>query len=144
MRFCRTWHANTRISTGFQRVKSVGMALLPHPRYSDVVARFVTAGQSHRFPVQAPETLAVIAYRRVPAPKSRQFAVLEVDSVVRTLVDKGLVEQVGTTAATGASLYGTTVLFLEKMGMNSLDDLAPWHLIYQMDADLDDVEKELR
>ncbi|AZR03469.1 SMC-Scp complex subunit ScpB [Trueperella pyogenes] len=131
---------------GFQlREVGGGWRFYSHPRYSDVVARFVMAGQSHRLSVQALETLAVIAYRQ-PCTRAQIASIrgVEVDSVVRTLVTRGLVEQVGTTAATGASLYGTTVLFLEKMGMNSLDDLAPLAPYLPDDADLDDVEKELR
>ncbi|QOQ38826.1 SMC-Scp complex subunit ScpB [Trueperella pecoris] len=122
-----------------------GWRLYSHPRYSEVVGEFITAGQSTRLSVQALETLAVIAYRQ-PTTRAQIASIrgVEVDSVVRTLVTRGLVEQVGTTAATGASLYGTTPLFLEKMGMNSLDDLAPLAPYLPDDADLDDVEKELR
>ena len=69
---------------------------------------------------------------------------VEVDSVVRTLVTRGLIEQVGQTAATGASLYATTPFFLEKMGMNSLDELAPLAPYLPDDIGLDDLEKELR
>lgn len=122
-----------------------GWRFYSHPRFYEVVGEFVTAGQSNKLSIQALETLAVIAYRQ-PCTRAQIASIrgVEVDSVVRTLVTRGLVEQVGTTAATGASLYGTSALFLEKMGMNSLDDLAPLAPYLPDDAELDDVEKELR
>ncbi len=49
---------------------------------------------------------------------------VNVDSVVRTLVARGLIEEVGL-APSGARMYGTTDMFLERMGMNSLDELVP-------------------
>ena len=131
---------------GFElREAGGGWRFYSHPRYSEIVAGVVTSGQSSRLSAQALETLAVIAYRQ-PCTRAQIASIrgVEVDSVVRTLVTRGLVEQVGTTAATGASLYSTTALFLEKMGMNSLDDLAPLAPSLPDDADLDEVEKELR
>ena len=138
--------AYTEEQRGFElREAGGGWRFYSHPRYSEIVAGFITSGQSSRLSVQALETLAVIAYRQ-PCTRAQIASIrgVEVDSVVRTLVTRGLVEQVGTTAATGASLYATTPLFLEKMGMNSLDDLAPLAPYLPDDADLDEVEKELR
>ncbi|MDP9805477.1 segregation and condensation protein B [Trueperella bonasi] len=130
---------------GFQlREVGGGWRVYSHPRYSEVVGEFVTHGQSSRLSVQALETLAVVAYRQ-PVTRAQIAAIrgVEVDSVVRTLVTRGLIEQVGQTAATGASLYATTQLFLEKMGMNSIDELAPLAPYLPDDTDLDDLEKEL-
>ena len=72
------------------------------------------------------ETLAVIAYRQ-PVTRAQIAAIrgVSVDSVVRTLITRGLVAESGATAASGATLYATTEYFLEVMGMNSLDELAP-------------------
>ncbi|MFP7696131.1 SMC-Scp complex subunit ScpB [Trueperella sp. LYQ143] len=131
---------------GFQlREAAGGWRMYSDPRYAQIVGEFVTAGQSARLSVPALETLAVIAYRQ-PITRAQIAAIrgVEVDSVVRTLVTRGLVEQVGTTAATGAGLFGTTALFLEKMGMNSLDELAPLAPYLPDDAILDDIEKEMR
>ena len=121
-----------------------GWRMYSHPRYSEVVGEFVTNAQSSKLSVQALETLAVVAYRQ-PVTRAQIAAIrgVEVDSVVRTLVTRGMIEQVGQTAATGASLYATTQLFLEKMGMNSLEELAPLAPYLPDDTDLDDLEKEL-
>ncbi|VEI12416.1 SMC-Scp complex subunit ScpB [Trueperella bialowiezensis] len=138
----RNYDADSR---GFQlREVGGGWRFYSHPRYADVVSEFVTRGQSSKLSVQALETLAVVAYRQ-PVTRTQIAAIrgVEVDSVVRTLVTRGLIEQVGQTQATGASLYGTTQLFLEKMGMNSLDELAPLAPYLPDDTDLDELEKEL-
>lgn len=130
---------------GFQlREVGGGWRFYSHPRYADVVGSFVTHGQSNKLSAQALETLAVIAYRQ-PVTRAQIAAIrgVEVDSVVRTLQTRGLIEQTGNTQATGASLYETTDLFLEKMGMNSLEELAPLAPYLPEDEELADVEKEL-
>ena len=70
------------------------------------------------------ETLAVIAYRQ-PVTRARVSAIrgVNVDGVVRTLLARGLIVEVGTEPDTGGGLFRTTELFLEKMGMQSLDEL---------------------
>lgn len=138
-------HEYSQQGRGFQlREAGGGWRFYSHPRYADVVGGYVTAGQSARLSVQALETLAVIAYRQ-PITRAQIAAIrgVEVDSVVRTLLTRGLVEQVGTTQATGAGLFGTTALFLEKMGMNSLEELAPLAPYLPEDSELEDVEREL-
>ncbi|GEN79014.1 SMC-Scp complex subunit ScpB [Actinotalea fermentans] len=93
--------------------------------HADVVGRFVVDGQSARLTQAALETLAVIAYRQ-PVTRGQVSAVrgVNVESVVRTLVSRGLAAEVGTEPS-GAVLYGTTSYFLERMGMSSLDELPP-------------------
>lgn len=93
---------------------------------ADVVERFVRDGQQTRLTQAALETLAVIAYRQ-PVNRARIAAVrgVNVDGVVRTLVNRGLVEEAGTDDDTGAVLYRTTGFFLERLGLMSLDDLPP-------------------
>ncbi|MEO6820930.1 MAG: SMC-Scp complex subunit ScpB, partial [Candidatus Nanopelagicales bacterium] len=93
---------------------------------ADVVERFVRDGQQTRLTQAALETLAVIAYRQ-PANRARISAVrgVNVDGVVRTLVNRGLVEEAGADDDTGAVLYRTTEFFLERLGLMSLDDLPP-------------------
>ena len=63
------------------------------------------------------ETLAVIAYRQ-PVTRARIAGVrgVNVDGVIRTLVARGLIEEVGQDAETGGLLYRTTELFLERLG----------------------------
>ena len=95
-----------------------------------VVERFVRDGQEVRLTQAALETLAVVAYRQ-PVNRARVSAVRGVncDSVLRTLTLRGLVEEAGTEAETGAILYRTTGYFLERLGLANLEelpDLAPF------------------
>jgi segregation and condensation protein B len=90
------------------------------------VERFVRDGQQARLTQAALETLAVVAYRQ-PVSRSRVAAIrgVNVDAVMRTLVTRGLVTEVGTESESGAILYGTTAHFLERLGVASLEDLPP-------------------
>ena len=90
------------------------------------VERFVLDGQQARLTQAALETLAVIAYQQ-PVTRSRISAIRGVncDGVLRTLITRGLVEEAGTEPETGAHLYRTTSVFLEKLGLDSVDQLPP-------------------
>jgi len=104
------------------------------------VDRFVLDGQQARLTQAALETLAVVAYRQ-PVSRSRVSAVRGVncDGVMRTLVQRGLVEETGSEPETGAILYRTTNYFLERMGLRGLEELpelAPFL------PEVDDVEAE--
>ena len=106
-----------------------------------LVERFVSDGQEVRLTQAALETLAVVAYRQ-PVSRARVSAVRGVncDSVMRTLVLRGLVEETGTDSETGAILYRTTAYFLERLGLASLEDLpdlAPF-----LPEDIEDIENE--
>jgi segregation and condensation protein B len=103
-----------------------GWRLYTRPEYAAYVERFVLDGQSVRLTQAALETLAVVAYKQ-PVTRSRISAIRGVncDGVMRTLVTRGLVEECGTESETGAYLYRTTALFLEKLGLNSVDQLPP-------------------
>ncbi len=70
------------------------------------------------------ETLAVIAYRQ-PISRGQISSIrgVNVDSVVRTLISRGLVTELYTDAETGASMFGSTELLLEQLGINSLEEL---------------------
>ncbi len=105
-----------------------------------VVSRYVTEGQSARLSQAALETLAVIAYRQ-PVTRARISAVrgVNVDGVVRTLLNRGLVSQVGSEPATGAALYGTSEYFLERLGLSSIDDLPPLAPHVPIGEELDDI-----
>jgi len=111
---------------GFElREAGGGWRVYSAPAHADVVGRFVLEGQAARLTQAALETLAVIAYRQ-PVTRGQVSAVrgVNVESVMRTLVTRGLVAEVGTEAS-GALLYGTTSYFMERMGMASLDELPP-------------------
>jgi segregation and condensation protein B len=106
-----------------------------------LVERFVSDGQEVRLTQAALETLAVVAYRQ-PVSRARVSAVRGVncDSVMRTLVLRGLAEEAGTDHETGAILYRTTGYFLERLGLASLEDLpalAPF-----LPEDIEDIEDE--
>lgn len=117
----------TAAGHGFElRRAAGGWRLYTRPEYAGYVERFVLDGQSVRLTQAALETLAVIAYKQ-PVTRSRISAIRGVncDGVIRTLVSRGLVEECGTEADSGAFLYRTTTMFLEKLGLNSVDDLPP-------------------
>lgn len=107
-------------------LREVGGAWRMYSRheYAPVVERFVLGGQQARLTQAALETLAVIAYRQ-PVTRSRVSAVrgVNVDGVIRTLLTRGLIEEVGQDDESTAILYGTTSYFLERLGVQSLDEL---------------------
>jgi segregation and condensation protein B len=110
---------------GFElREAGGGWRVYSAPVHAEVVGRFVQGGQTARLTQAALETLAVIAYRQ-PVSRGQVSAVrgVNVDGVVRTLVARGLVAEVGQDPLTGAGLFGTTGYFLERMGFTSLDEL---------------------
>ena len=115
----------TEQGRGFElRFVAGGWRFYTRADYAPAVERFVLDGQQARLTQAALETLAVVAYRQ-PVSRSRVSAVRGVncDGVMRTLLQRGLVEEAGTEAETGAILYGTTNYFLERMGLRGLDEL---------------------
>jgi len=103
-----------------------GWRFYTHPDCAEIVERYVRDGQQARLTQAALETLAVVAYRQ-PVSRARISAVrgVNVDGVIRTLTSRGLVLEVGHDESSGAILYGTTELFLERLGIRSLEELPP-------------------
>lgn len=103
-----------------------GWRLYTRAEQARYVERFVLDGQQTRLTQAALETLAVVAYRQ-PVTRSRVAAIRGVncDSVIRTLLTRGLVAEAGMEPDSGAHLYRTTSVFLEKLGLDSVDDLPP-------------------
>lgn len=101
-----------------------GWRLYTRRELAPYVERLLTDGTRATLTRAALETLAVIAYRQ-PVTRSRVAAVrgVNVDGVMRTLVARGLAIECGTDADTGGMLYRTTELFLERLGLASLDEL---------------------
>ncbi len=101
-----------------------GWRLFTRTACAPYVQRFVLDGQTGRLSQAALETLAVIAYRQ-PVTRSRVGAIrgVNVDGVVRTLMGRGLIAELGNEDGSAAILYGTTPLLLEKLGLAGLDDL---------------------
>lgn len=111
---------------GFQLAKVAGgWRYQTHPEVAPYIERFLLEGQRARLSAAALETLAVIAYKQ---PISRlQIASIrgvDPDSVMRTLHGRGYIAPTGRDSGPGqAVMWGTTQLFLEKLGISSIDDL---------------------
>lgn len=107
---------------------------------AEVVSRFVVDGQQARLTQAALETLAIVAYRQ-PISRSRISAVrgVTVDGVVRTLIARGLVVEVGTEPGSQAALLRTTPHFLERLGIADLSELPPIAAHVPSYADLGDL-----
>jgi segregation and condensation protein B len=103
-----------------------GWRLYTRDVYAPFVERLLLDGQRARLTRAALETLAVVAYRQ-PVTRSRVAGVrgVNVDGVMRTLLARGLIEEIGTDLETHGVLYRTTELFLERLGLSSLEDLPP-------------------
>lgn len=102
-----------------------GWRYFSHPDEAPYVEHFVRTEQSPRISAAALETLAIVAYRQ-PVSRAQLSAIRGVncEGVLRSLIVRGLVEEVGRDNGPGqAVLYGTTVKFLEQMGMNDLKEL---------------------
>lgn len=101
-----------------------GWRLYARAEFDDMIGEYVDAQAPARLSQAALETLAVIAYKQ-PVTRGQVAAVraVNVDSVVRTLLARGLVTEVGVDEETGAIRYGTTDELLVHLGVNSLDEL---------------------
>ncbi|MDY2788699.1 MAG: SMC-Scp complex subunit ScpB [Atopobium sp.] len=111
---------------GFQlREVAGGWRLYTHPAYHEQVEEFVLSWDTKKLSQAALETLAVIAYHQpVTREGVRAIRGVNSDGVVSSLVDKGLVRELGRDANHGqAILYGTTQVFLERFGLKSLKAL---------------------
>ena len=104
-----------------------GYRFQTHPELAPYVERFVLEGQHVRLSGPALETLAIIAYKQ-PIARGQVSAIRGVNSeaTLQTLISRGYVEEVDRDPGPGlAVLYGTTTLFLERLGLDSTDDLPP-------------------
>ncbi len=113
------------IRRGFElREVGGGWRIYVRGKYDDVVRDFVLTQNPTRLSQAALETLAVIAYKQ---PISRgaiaSIRAVNVDSVVRTLLGRGLITEAFTESETGAIHYATTDLTLTQLGINSIDEL---------------------
>lgn len=101
-----------------------GWRLYTREEYAPAVERLLLEGRRSRLTQAALETLAIVAYRQ-PVTRARIAAIrgVGVDGVIRSLLARGLVEEVATDPETGGGQYATTGVFLEKLGLSSLADL---------------------
>lgn len=111
---------------GFQlREVAGGWRLFTHPSYHDQVEALVLSWDTQKLSQAALETLAVIAYHQpVTRETVKGIRGVNSDGVISSLVDKGLVREMGRDPQRGqAIIYGTTTAFLEKFGLRSTKDL---------------------
>jgi segregation and condensation protein B len=104
-----------------------GWRLYTHPAHHDLIERFVLSWDTHKLSQAALETLSVVAYNQ-PATRMMIASIRGVnsDGVISSLVEKGLIKEVGRDNSPGSPLlYGTTKAFLEKFGLKSLKGLPP-------------------
>lgn len=126
------------------RHTSEGWRMYTRARFAPYVEKLLLDGARTKLTRAALETLAVVAYRQ-PVTRARVSAVrgVNVDAVMRTLLARGLITEVGTDADTGAVTFATTELFLERLGLTSLSelpDIAP--LLPDVDT-IDDLSESL-
>ncbi len=111
---------------GFQLVQVAGgYRYQTHPEMAPYVERFILDGQKSRLSGAALETLAIVAYKQ-PISRSQIASIrgVDPDGVLRTLQSRGYIDQVGRDPGPGqAVMWGTTPAFLEKLGINSVNDL---------------------
>jgi segregation and condensation protein B len=113
------------VRRGFElREVGGGWRLYVRAEFDSAVKDFVLTQNPTKLSQAALETLAVIAYKQ---PISRgaiaSIRAVNVDSVVRTLLGRGLITEAFTDAETGAIHYATTDLLLTQLGINSIDEL---------------------
>ncbi|MBS1251469.1 MAG: Segregation and condensation protein B [Anaerolineales bacterium] len=109
-----------------QRVNGL-IQMVTAPETAPAIERFLGLELSGKLSEAAMETLSIVAYRQpITRPQIDAIRGVNSDSVLRTLLSRGLIEEVGRLDAVGRPiLYGTTFEFLQHFGLESLDDLPP-------------------
>jgi len=103
-----------------------GWRIYVRAEYDWAVKMFMANENPTRLSQAALETLSVIAYKQpISRGQVASIRAVNVDSVVRTLLSRGLITELFTDSETGAVNFGTTELFLQTLGINSLDELPP-------------------
>ncbi len=104
-----------------------GARLQTHPDLASYVERFANRDVSPRLSTAALETLAIVAYRQpVSRGQISSLRGVNVDGVTRLLEQRGYIAVVGHAEGPGQpALFGTTDLFLERLGLDSLAQLPP-------------------
>jgi segregation and condensation protein B len=135
----RAEYAAQRRGFEFARVAG-GYRYQTHSDQTPYVERFVLNDQKARLSGAALETLAIVAYKQ-PISRAQVASIrgVDPDGVIRTLQARGYIDEVARDTGPGqAVLFGTTQQFLEKLGLDTLDDLPP---IAEFIPDADIVEQ---
>jgi segregation and condensation protein B len=116
---------NGSIRRGFQlREVAGGWRIYVRDEFDDIARDFVLTQNPTKLSQAALETLAVIAYKQpISRASIASIRAVNVDSVVRTLVGRGLITEAFTDSETGAINYATTDVLLTQLGINSLGEL---------------------
>ena len=117
-----------------------------HADLAAYVERFVLEGQSARLSAAALETLAIVAYKQ-PISRAQVASIrgVSVDGVMRTLQQRGYVEEVGRDPGPGqATLFGTSKEFLERLGLDSVQDLPAIAALFPSSEVMEALERGLR
>lgn len=114
-------------SRGFElREVGGGWRIFVRQEFDWAVRLFIANENPTKLSQAALETLAVIAYKQpISRGQVASIRAVNVDSVVKTLLNRGLITELYTDSETGAVHFGTTDLMLELLGINSLDELPP-------------------
>ncbi|HEY3139641.1 MAG TPA: SMC-Scp complex subunit ScpB [Acidimicrobiales bacterium] len=132
---------------GFQLVRVAGgWRYQSHPDQAPYVERLVLEGQTAKLSAAALETLAIVAYKQ-PISRAQVAAIrgVSVDGVMRTLQQRGFITEVGKDPGPGqAIMFGTSISFLEKLGLNGLDELPPLGDFVPNAAVVEQLERGLR
>jgi segregation and condensation protein B len=99
--------------------------LTTQPAAAPWIERFLGLDLTSRLSKPALETLSIIAYQQpVTRAQIEQVRGVNCDGVLSTLLNKGLIEEVGRLETAGRPIqYGTTFAFLQHFGLRSLDDM---------------------
>jgi len=117
--------------------------LTSSPEYGKLIEDFLGLEASSRLSRAALETLSIIAYKQ-PATRPQLDSIRGVnsDGVIKSLLSKGLIEEIGRAEGPGRPImYGTTPEFLQHFGINSLDELPPLEILEEKPADPIDLDK---
>ena len=115
------------VRRGFElREVGGGWRIYARTEFDEIIRGMLHDDSPQRLSQQALETLAVIAYKQ-PVTRGQVSAVraVNVDTVMRTLIARGLISEHSTDPETGAIFYQTTDLLLEYLGIESLEQLPP-------------------
>ncbi len=124
-------YAANNVETGLRLQRHHGrFQLTTAPQAAKLVERFLGLEAGSRLSRAALETLAIVAYQQpVTRPQIDAIRGVNSDGVLKSLLSKGLIQEVGRAEAAGRPiLYATTPEFLQYFGLNSLEELPPLDL----------------